>query len=119
MSVKRATIVVRVIVRCLSALDHLKLEGDQRVGVNIIQRALVEPLRQIANNAGRDGSVILERVRQEKGSFGFDASREEYCDLFEAGIVDPTKVTRSALQNAASVAGLMLTTEVMLTEFPE
>ena len=107
------------LVRCLSALDHLKLEGDQRVGVNIIQRALVEPLRQIANNAGRDGSVILERVRQEKGSFGFDASREEYCDLFEAGIVDPTKVTRSALQNAASVAGLMLTTEVMLTEFPE
>src|SRR5437762_3017573 len=98
------------LIRCLSALDHLKLEGDQRVGVNIIQRALVEPLRQIANNAGRDGSVILERVRQEKGSIGFDASREEYCDLFEAGIVDPTKVTRSALQNAASVAGLMLTT---------
>ena len=107
------------LVRCLSALDHLKLEGDQRVGVNIIQRALVEPLRQIANNAGRDGSVILERVRQEKGSIGFDASREEYCDLFEAGIVDLTKVTRSALQNAASVAGLMLTTEVMVTEFPE
>jgi chaperonin GroEL len=107
------------LVRCLPALEALKLEGDQQVGVNIVRRALEEPLRQIANNAGRDGSVILERVRQERGAFGFDAAREVFCDLFESGIIDPTKVTRSALQNAASVAGLMLTTEVMVTEIPE
>jgi chaperonin GroEL len=107
------------LVRCLPALEALKLEGDQQVGVNIVRRALEEPLRQIANNAGRDGSVILERVRQERGAFGFDAARETFCDLFESGIIDPTKVTRSALQNAASVAGLMLTTEVMVTEIPE
>src|SRR5579884_3391622 len=108
------------LVRCLPALDNLKLDGDQQVGVNIVRRALEEPLRQIALNAGHDGSVVLERIRTEKQlSFGFDAAKEEFCDLFEAGIIDPTKVTRSALQNAASVAGLMLTTEVMVTEIPE
>ncbi len=107
------------LVRCIPALDNLKLEGDQQVGVNIVRRALEEPLRQIAVNAGHDGSVVLERIRNEKLSFGFDAANEEFCDLFEAGIIDPTKVTRSALQNAASVAGLMLTTEVMVTEIPE
>jgi chaperonin GroEL len=108
------------LVRCLPALDNLKLDGDQQIGVNIVRRAIEEPLRQIALNAGHDGSVVLERIRTEKQlSFGFDAAKEEFCDLFEAGIIDPTKVTRSALQNAASVAGLMLTTEVMVTEIPE
>ncbi len=107
------------LVRCIPSLDNLKLEGDQQVGANIVRRALEEPLRQIALNAGHDGSVVLERIRNEKLSFGFDAAKEEFCDLFEAGIIDPTKVTRSALQNAASVAGLMLTTEVMVTEIPE
>jgi chaperonin GroEL len=107
------------LVRSGAALDRLTLEGGRQVGVNIVRRALEEPLRQIAANAGQDGSVVFERIRKEKGSFGFDAAREEYCDLLEAGIVDPTKVTRSALQNAASMAGLMLTTEVMVSEFPE
>ena len=107
------------LLRCISALDKLKLEGDMKIGVDIIRRSLEEPIRQIANNAGVEGSVVVERVKHEKGSFGFDASREEYVDMIKAGIIDPTKVTRIALQNAASVASLMLTTEVMVSEIPE
>jgi len=87
--------------------------------VEIIKRAIEEPIRQIANNAGVEGSVVVERVKREKGSFGFDAGKEDYVDMIKAGIIDPTKVTRIALQNAASVASLMLTTEVMVTELPE
>lgn len=107
------------LLRTLSALDKLKMDGGQQIGVEIIKRALEEPIRQIANNAGVEGSVVVERVKREKGSFGFDAGKEDYVDMIKAGIIDPTKVTRIALQNAASVASLMLTTEVMVTELPE
>ena len=105
--------------RCLSALDKMKLEGDRQTGVNIVKRALEEPIRQIANNAGHDGSVVVERVKKEKDTFGFDAAKEEYTDLMKAGIIDPTKVVRLALQNAASVASLMITTQAMVAEKPE
>src|SRR4249920_1665814 len=106
--------------RCLGALDSLKLNAEQQVGVNIIRRALEEPIRQIAVNAGMEGSVIVEKVRNDKNANGgYNAATEEYVDMIKAGIIDPTKVSRCALQNAASVAGLMLTTEVMITELPE
>ncbi|MGD0917550.1 MAG: chaperonin GroEL [Thermodesulfobacteriota bacterium] len=105
--------------RCLSTLDKLKLEGDRKIGVDIIKRALEEPIRQIANNAGQEGSVVTEKVRNEKGAFGFDAAKDEYSDMIKAGITDPTKVVRLALQNAASVASLMITTEAIIVEKPE
>jgi chaperonin GroEL len=107
------------LLRCIPALEKITLEHDQQVGVNIVRRALEEPIRQIAGNAGLEGSVVVERVKKEKETMGFDAASEKYVDMLEAGIIDPTKVTRYALQNAASVAGLMLTTEVMVTEIPE
>jgi chaperonin GroEL len=103
-------------IRCLPALSKLKLEGDDQLGVNIINRSLEEPTRQIANNAGLEGAVVVERVKDEKGPFGLNAETGEYEDLVNAGIIDPTKVTRYALQNAASVAALMLTTEAMVAE---
>jgi len=108
-------------IRCLPALDalYLKLTGDEKVGVNIIKRALEQPLRTLCQNAGLEGSVIVEHVKKEKKAVGFNAATEVYEDLFEAGVVDPTKVTRSALQNAASVAALLLTTEALVTEIPE
>jgi chaperonin GroEL len=105
--------------RCLGVLDKLKMEEDQQVGVDIVKRALEEPIRQIANNAGHEGSVVVERVKAEKGAFGFDADKEKYTDLIKAGIIDPTKVVRFALQNAASVASLLITTEAMVAEKPE
>jgi chaperonin GroEL len=105
--------------RCLAALDKLKLEGDKKIGVDLVKRALEEPIRQIANNAGQEGSVVTEKVRNEKGAFGFDAAQEEYTDMIKAGIIDPTKVVRLALQNAASVASLMITTEALVAEKPE
>lgn len=105
--------------RCLSALEKLKIEGDQKIGVDIVRRALEEPIRQISENAGVEGSIVVERVKKESGSMGFDAASETYVDMVQAGIIDPTKVTRTALQNAASVASLMLTTEVMVAEIPE
>ena len=106
--------------RCLPALKNLKLEGDQQIGVEIVKRALEEPIRQIVNNAGLEGSVIVEKVKHSKEvNFGFDADKEEYVDMIKAGIIDPTKVTRYALQNASSVAALMLTTAVMVTDIPE
>ncbi len=108
------------LLRCVPSLDKVKdLPRDQQVGVTIVKRSLEEPIRQIAQNAGLEGSVVVEHVRKEKETVGFDAATEKYVDMFEAGIIDPTKVTRCALQNAASVAGLMLTTEVMVTEIPE
>jgi chaperonin GroEL len=107
------------LLRCIPALDKLKIADDQQIGVNIIKRALEEPIRQIVGNAGFEGSVVVEHARKEKGSVGFDVITEKYVDMIEEGIIDPTKVTRTALQNAASVAGLMLTTEVMITEIPE
>ena len=105
--------------RCISALDGLKVPVEQEVGVKIVRRALEEPIRQIVENAGVEGSVVVDKVRKEKASYGFDAQSEQYVDMLQAGIIDPTKVTRCALQNAASVAGLMLTTEVMITDLPE
>lgn len=107
------------LLRSASVLDGLSAEGDQKIGVNIIRRAVEEPLRQISANAGLEGSVVVQRVKAEKGSMGFDAATETYVDMLQAGIIDPTKVTRSALQNAASVAALMLTTEVMIADIPE
>jgi chaperonin GroEL len=105
--------------RCVPALDKMKLEGDRKIGVDLVKRALEEPIRQIANNAGQEGSVVTEKVKNEKGSFGFDAAQDEYTDLIKAGIIDPTKVVRLALQNAASVASLMITTEAIVADKPE
>ncbi len=107
------------LLRSGAVLDGLTAEGDQKIGVNIIRRSLEEPLRQISANAGLEGSVVVQRVKSEKGTMGFDAASETYVDMLQAGIIDPTKVTRSALQNAASVAALMLTTEVMIADIPE
>jgi chaperonin GroEL len=108
------------LLRCIPALDKLKLEGDQQIGVEIVKKALEEPTKQIIANAGLEASIIVEKIKESKNkNFGFDAQKEEYADMFEAGVIDPTKVTRTALQNAASVAGLMLTTSVMVTELPE
>ncbi|MBI1821605.1 MAG: chaperonin GroEL [Nitrospirae bacterium] len=107
------------LLRCLSALAKLELGGDLQWGVNIVKRALEEPIRQIAENAGFEGSVVVEKVKNEKGNNGFDAATGNYVNMVDAGIIDPTKVTRSALQNAASVSGLMLTTEVMIADIPE
>jgi chaperonin GroEL len=108
------------LLRCIPVLDKLKLTGDEEIGVSIVKKALEEPIRQIVNNAGLESSVIVDKVKSsDKQNYGFDAQKEEYVDLVQAGIIDPTKVTRSALQNAASVASLMLTTEVMITDLPE
>src|SRR3989344_3383133 len=96
--------------RILPALEKLKLEGDQQFGVNIVKKALEEPIRQIAENAGAEGSIVVDRIKKESGAFGFNAATETYEDLFKSGVIDPTKVARYALQNAASIAGLMLTT---------
>lgn len=106
-------------IRCIPALGNLKLEGDRKIGVEIVQKALEEPIRQIAENAGKEGSIIVEKVKEGKGSFGFDAEKEEFADMIEAGIIDPTKVVRLALQNAASVASLLITTEAIVAEKPK
>jgi chaperonin GroEL len=105
--------------RCLPVLKKIKLEHDRQTGVDIIQKALEEPIRQIVENAGMEGSVVAEKVKEEKGNFGFDADKEEYTDMIEAGIIDPTKVVRLALQNAASVASLLITTEAVIAEKPK
>lgn len=108
------------LLRCIEALDNLNLEHDLKIGVKIVKRALEEPIRQIIFNAGMESSIIVEKVKESADiNFGFDAYKEEYADMLKAGIIDPTKVTRWALLNASSVAGLMLTTEVMITEIPE
>ena len=108
------------LLRCVAALDEMKLEGDQGVGVQIVKRALEEPIRQIVINAGVEGAVIVMEVKKnKKASYGFNAATEEYMDMIEAGIIDPTKVTRTALQNAASIAGLMITTECVIADKPE
>lgn len=107
------------LVRCIPAVEKLKLEGDELIGANIVKRALEEPIRQLAQNAGVDGSIVFNRVKEEKANFGFNCETLEYGDMFEMGIIDPTKVTRVALQNAASVAGLMITTECAIAELPE
>ena len=106
-------------VRSLGALDKVSLDDDRQVGVNIVRRALEEPLRMIASNAGIEGAVVLQHVQAETGTRGYDAASEEYVDMVAAGIIDPTKVTRIALQNSASVAALLLTTEALITDLPE
>ena len=107
------------LLRTIAALDKLKLEGDQQLGINIVKRALEEPIRWIAQNAGHEGSIVVEKVKNEKGAFGFNAQTEEYEDLIQAGIIDPTKVVRCAIQNAASVASLMVTTEALVADVPK
>jgi chaperonin GroEL len=105
--------------RTLPALEKIKLPEAQQFGLNILRKALEEPIRWIAMNAGFDGSIVVEKVKNEKGNFGFDAQNEEYTDMVKAGIIDPTKVVRTALQNASSISSLMLTTEAMVCEIPE
>ena len=107
------------LIRSLPALEKLKLDGDRQYGVNIIKRAIEEPMRQIAHNGGIEGSVVVNKVKEGKGSFGYNAATGEYEDLVKAGVIDPTKVVRAALQNAASVAALMLTTEALIAEKPK
>jgi len=106
-------------IRCIPALDKLALEGDQQVGVAIVKKSLEEPLKMISQNAGAEGNIVVEKVKEKKGSFGFNAATEEYEDLVKAGVIDPKKVTRFALQNASSVASLMLTTQCMVAEKPK
>jgi chaperonin GroEL len=106
-------------IRAIAALEDLKLKGDEQIGSDIIKRALEEPLRQLADNAGQEGSLVVREVKTRKGWEGFDVDKLEYVDMGKAGIIDPTKVSRSALQNAASIAGLLLTTECCVTEVPE
>ena len=107
-------------IRAVSALEKLKLSDEQQFGVNIVKRSLEEPLRQIAQNAGYEGSIVVDKVRNNTNSnYGFNALAEKYEDLVAAGVIDPTKVARCAIQNAASIAALMLTTEAMITEKPK
>ncbi len=107
------------LIRCIPSLDKLKLEGDEKIGVDIIRRALEEPIRQIVQNAGLEGSVVVMKIKQEKTNVGYDVSQDAYVDMLEAGVIDPKKVTRSALQNAASIASLLLTTEALIVDKPE
>jgi len=108
------------LLRCVPALDKLKAEGDEQIGINIVKRALEEPLRMIVQNAGHEGAVVVDKVRTNTSPhFGFNAQTETFGDLVEAGVIDPTKVTRTALQNAASIASLLLTTEALVSEIPQ
>ena len=107
------------LIRAQKALDAVKLTGDEKVGLDIVHRAVEAPLRQLANNAGREGALIVQEVKSRKGNDGYNVATDEYTDLVKAGVVDPTKVTRTALQNAASISGLLLMTEALVTELPE
>jgi chaperonin GroEL len=108
------------LLRAVKALDGLKVVGDEQIGVNIVRRSCEEPVRQIVGNAGYEGAIVIEKIRNSTDpNYGFNAASAEYEDLVKAGVIDPTKVTRSALQNASSIAALMLTTEAMIAEIPE
>ncbi|MEO5740188.1 MAG: TCP-1/cpn60 chaperonin family protein, partial [Vicinamibacterales bacterium] len=107
------------LIRAGKGLEGMKLEGDQQIGVNIIRRAIEEPLRWIATNAGKEGSIIVSQVKEATGSTGYNAQDDKMEDLIAAGVIDPTKVVRSALQNASSIASLLLTTEALVCELPE
>ena len=107
------------LIRCQKAIDELKVEGDEKIGADIIRRSLEAPLRQLVFNAGLEAAMIVDQVKNGKGSYGYNVATREYTDLIKAGVLDPAKVTRSALQNAASISGLLLTTECMITEIPE
>ena len=106
-------------IRALPALDTIDAEEDEQIGVNILKRVLEEPIRQIAENAGREGSIVVKKVKDGNGAFGYNAATDVYEDLNKAGVIDPAKVTRIALENAASVAALMLMTEATIVEKPE
>jgi len=108
-----------VFLRTINVLDKIKLSDDEMIGVNIIRRALEEPIRQIANNAGVEGSIVVDKVKNEKGAYGYNAETNVYEDLMKAGIIDPAKVSRNALENAASISGLLLTTQALISEKPE
>ena len=108
------------LLRAAKALEGLKADGDEQIGVNIVRRACEDPLRQIVVNSGTEGAIVVEKIRENSNpNFGFNAQTDEYEDLVVSGVIDPTKVTRTALQNAASIASLMLTTEAMVAEIPE
>jgi chaperonin GroEL len=107
------------LINAIPALDELQVEGEEKLGVEILRRALEEPMRQIAENAGKDGAVIVEKVKTLKPGEGYDALRDEFGNMLEKGIIDPAKVTRSALQNAVSVAMMVITTEAVVTDIPE
>ncbi|MBN2227285.1 MAG: chaperonin GroEL [candidate division Zixibacteria bacterium] len=107
------------LLRAISSLDGIQMNADEMVGVNIVRRALEEPIRQIANNAGVEGSIVVDKVKKESGAFGYNAETDKYEDLIQAGVIDPTKVTRTALENAASIGGLLLTTQAVIADKPE
>jgi chaperonin GroEL len=108
------------LLRAATALKDLKVSGDEQIGVDIIRRACEEPLRQIVQNSGEEGAIVIGKIRENSNAnFGYNAQTDKYEDLVSSGVIDPAKVTRSALQNAASIAGLMLTTEAMVCEIPE
>jgi chaperonin GroEL len=107
------------LLRAADALQDLQVPADEQIGVNIIRRAIEEPMRWIAANAGHEGSIVVQRTREMNGAEGFNAQTERYEDLVQAGVIDPTKVVRSALQNAASIASLLLTTEAVISVIPE
>jgi chaperonin GroEL len=107
------------LVRAAKALDKLEVEGDTLTGVRLIQRAMQEPLRRIAENAGMEGAIVIGRIEESKGAVGYNAATGNFEDLVKSGIIDPTKVVRTALQNAASIAGLLLTTDAAVTDAPE
>ena len=108
------------LLRAADAVEGLKLEGDEKIGANIVRRALEEPLRQIVGNAGEEGAIVVGKIRDSKDdAFGYNAQTGKFEDLVKAGVIDPTKVTRTALQNAGSIASLMLTTEALVSEIPE
>ena len=108
------------LIRCLSAVENVKVDNDdERIGIDIVKRAVEEPTRALAENAGVEGSIVVQEIKKRKGNDGYNVSTGEYEDLVKAGVVDPKKVTRTALQNAASIAGLLLTTECLITEVPE
>ena len=107
------------LIRAGKSLDGLKLEGDQLVGAQIIRKAIEEPLRWIASNAGQEGSIVVQKVKDGKGEEGYNAAADKYENLVSAGVIDPVKVVRTALQNASSIASLLLTTEALVSEIPE
>jgi chaperonin GroEL len=106
-------------IRAQKSLDAVQVTGDEKIGLEIVRRAIESPLRQLADNAGQEGALIVQEVKKRKGAEGYNVATGEYTDLVKAGVVDPTKVTRSALQNAASISGLLLTTEAVVAELPE
>jgi chaperonin GroEL len=107
------------LLRAIPVLEKINLEGDEKTGLNILKKALEKPIRQIAENAGLDGSVVLQKVKELESNFGFDAQKMEYVDLIQAGVIDPTKVVRATLENASSAASMFLTTEAVVAEEPE